>query len=595
MSAMTVVVRYLALLERWEIGLDWAIGRTELVETTDAVSEGRLTDGRIGEIVIDAATPTAMALRRVTAAFGVDVADAVRSVMSELAGAPDADEIERSIHIPDLAPDRRTTSPALAGEAGAVRALPASPGEPVPVEPAIEPTLPVRGPVEVTVESHEAELIVRVRGVQHHDDLWARISDGETGALLAMTRLRPTAAGDGSVDRGGDRAARRSDPGQAVVHTSGALTFGLDRSLDELHVSVTSHPLAPVPSRVERRARWCDELLERARAVRFVRPARSRALAGEALEVADSIGDAERAAAARRAIRAARISSAAPVVALIAVIALVLWVLIPSPDPDPAPPPTTVPGTTVPPETTVPPTTDVPDTTVAPETTIAPTTTVVPTTTTTIAGGAVFGGPARYQFDPEPENDDPIIPEIDGIIGVGQVELVVFGNPLLATGDGGSLPVRVTHRFPAVYNNGATVGATEQERELSARRTCLGALSGHPTADMDARPNQPFEFLVRLLAAPDQVGGPAAGSSVIIGSVRLDEPPEVVRTDRRACQEVPIRNATLSTVAQYVRPAEDIALEIPPDIQPGLWEIELLLDDGTVARVESPITVSITP
>lgn len=602
MSSMTVIVRYLALLERWEIGIDWALGRTELVDMGDGVWEGRLSDGRVAEIVIDSVEPSAVALRRTSAAFGVEVADEVRSITSEVApgstGA--AEELERSVHFPDLSPERRTGAPPLPGEAGTVIELPAAPGQPAQIVPAVEPALAVRGPVEVTVEAHDAELVVRVRGVEHHDDLWVRISDGETGALLAMTRLRPASTpAPASSDSSGDAAeapGRITDAAPAVPETSGALTFGLDRTLDELHVSVTDNPLARVPGRVERRARWCDELLTRARSCRFTRPTRSRALAMEALAVAASIGDGERASAAERARRFAGVVRWGRVGVAAAALVAVMWALVGwftgaddereggdgsavVAELDGVEDDAGVEG-------------DAGDVDGAVTDPRDPREAEVP---------RAFGGPAVYRFDPDPdpelEAQDPVAIEFFGPVGVGEVDVALVGAPMVAAGGSETLTVRFTHSFRSTFSNGVGGGPDEEEQVRNARRTCLSAVNGNSTADMESPPRPELEFLVRLVAVPepDSPGGPPGDTSVIVSAATIDVDPRSVQTDRTACVETPLAATGLTTIARYTRPAVEIDLEIPSNVPAGLWAVELLLSDGTVARVDAPVTLRITP
>lgn len=589
---MTVIVRYLALLERWEIGIDWALGRTELSDLGDGVWEGRLADGRIAEIVIDAAEPSAMALRRVSAAFGVEAVDEIRSLTDGIASGSvgDVDEAERTVHFPDLSPERPTARPPLPGEAGTVIELPAAPGQPAQIVPAVEPALAVQGPVEVTVETHDTELVVRVRGVEHHDDLWVRISDGETGSLLALTRLRPAPTStptddDSSEAVPGSGEDRATGAVPDVVETSGALTFGLDRNLDELHVSVTDNPLARVPGRVERRANWCDELLAQARSCRFTRPGRSRALAMEALTVAASIGDAERYAAADRARRRAGVVRWGRVGLAALVLALVMWALVgwfTGPDDDgdgdggadvevaEQGDPTDVLGEADP---------DPDD-----EAAIA------------------FGGPAVYRFDPDPESDPESEPEervaLDffGSVGVGEVDMVLVGAPTVRFGSDESLLVRFTHTFPSTFSNGVG-GGPEEQRDQDARRACMSAVGGNSTADMNSPPNPLLEFLVRFVAVPDpgNPDGPRPGTSLILTPIVIDMEPRMVFSDRAACLGTPMAPLGLTTIARYVRPPLEIDLGVPPTVPPGLWAVELVLSDGTVARVDTPVTIRVTP
>lgn len=600
---MTVIVRYLMLLERWEIGIDWAVGRTELTDVGDSVAEGRLSDGRVAEIVIDSVEPSAMALRRVAATFGVEVTDEVRSLTAAVVAGSmgDADEIERTVHFPDLSPERRTARPALPGEAGAVIELPAAPGQPAQIVPAVEPALDVRGPVEVTVEAHDTELVVRVRGVGHLDDLWVRISDGETGSLLAITRLRPaprstSTGGDAPFDADGattgDDVGDTADASPAVVETSGALTFGLDRTLDELHVFVTDNPLARVPGRVERRARWCDELLATARSYRFTRPSRSRELAMEALTVAASIGDAGRYAAATRARRMAGVVRWGRVGLTAVAIGLVMWALVgwfagADDEGDGGEGSNVIAGLDDAAEDA---TEDA-----AEDAADADETAVEPEDDTLFP----FGGPAVYRFDPEPEPDpapeERVAIDFFGPVGVGEVDMVLVGDPAISAGSNEALAVRFTHTFPSTFSNGIGGGPIE-ERDRNARRVCLSAVGGHSTAGMDSPPSPVLEFLVRLVAVPDPdtPDGSRPGTSLILTSVVIDMDPRSVFSDREACLETPIAPMGLTTIARYTRPTVEVELEIPATVLPGLWAVELLLSDGTVARVGTPVTIRVT-
>jgi hypothetical protein len=81
---------------------------------------------------------------------------------------------------------------------------------------------------------------------------------------------------------------RSNDAGPTVT-----LPFGLDLAPEQLHVTVTEQPLAPVGTRDERRHAWVIQLLESAQRARRFRPRRARRLVTKARTVALALGNTE--------------------------------------------------------------------------------------------------------------------------------------------------------------------------------------------------------------------------------------------------------------------------------------------------------------
>lgn len=69
----------------------------------------------------------------------------------------------------------------------------------------------------------------------------------------------------------------------------------------------------------------------------------------------------------------------------------------------------------------------------------------------------------------------------------------------------------------------------------------------------------------------------------------------MVRSDRAACLGTPLTTMGLTTVARFTRPPVQLELEIPSNLPPGVWAIDLLLPDGTVAEVDSPVIIGVAP
>ncbi|MGA1362409.1 MAG: hypothetical protein ACO36A_05780 [Ilumatobacteraceae bacterium] len=129
---------------------------------------------------------------------------------------------------------------------------------------------------EIAVTSSDSVLMIDVPMRASHE--WVRVSDAETGGLLALGRIHPTGSGLGAN-----------------------ITFGLDDN--DIHITLTDTPLDPVADRRTRRFEWLDGVIADMRRMWWRRPLRTRAAARDAVAVARALGDDRRAATAARYAR----------------------------------------------------------------------------------------------------------------------------------------------------------------------------------------------------------------------------------------------------------------------------------------------------
>lgn len=129
---------------------------------------------------------------------------------------------------------------------------------------------------EIRVSSSDSVLMIDVPMRASHE--WVRVSDAETGDLLALGRVHAGREGLGAN-----------------------VTFALDEG--DIHITLTDTPLDPVADRRSRRLEWIDAVLGEVRAHWWRRPLRTRAAARDAVAVARALGDDRRAATAARYAR----------------------------------------------------------------------------------------------------------------------------------------------------------------------------------------------------------------------------------------------------------------------------------------------------
>jgi hypothetical protein len=247
-----VQVHYDAIAERWEIGYTDAVGSTLPVDIGDGLSVGRDGAGRLVEIVVDSVSLPAPAMVLITETFGAAVAEVVRSAV-----------VGRDLEVtltPNLPAPRGEGSLEIAGEPGVPHRHSGS-----------SYTVPAHtGELLLELRVTRGELRLRLPAEFGRPNWWVRVSEVETGALLALAPVR-------------------SDDADLTV----TLPFGLDLAPEQLHVTVTEQPLAPVGTRDERRHAWVGQLLESAQLARRFRPRRARRLATKARIVALALGNTE--------------------------------------------------------------------------------------------------------------------------------------------------------------------------------------------------------------------------------------------------------------------------------------------------------------
>lgn len=258
-----VQVCFDATAERWEIGYADALGTTVPLPADDVVRVGRSVDGRVVEVVVDSVVVPTDGVALIGASFGPAVAEVIRSAV------PGRD-LDMTVTV--TVPARRAdTTPAIVGE----------PGVPLRRNDDVYAAPLERGEVEIRVTRGELRLLLP--GDFGTSQWWVRVSEVETGELLALGPVRRQPDGVGAN-----------------------VAFGLDLTPDQLHVAVTEHPLAEVGTRLQRRIQWVDRLLLEAGAVRRLRPRTAARLARRARDIATLIDDADRRLAATRVLSRTR-------------------------------------------------------------------------------------------------------------------------------------------------------------------------------------------------------------------------------------------------------------------------------------------------
>jgi len=527
MSAVRIVFDELA--QRWEFSRPARAASSDLVEERADVFVGRDGGGDVVEVVVDVdgvVVPTGAALDTVVGAFGEGIGPVLDGL--DLANGVDT--------IVDIAPRS-----ALEVPRGAV-----VPGEPGVLIARTDGGFDVRvgdevAHVEVTDTGIEVRLPDRGR-----EGLWVRVSDNESGTLLALGPLR----------RAG--AARRA-----------SITFGLTVGPDDTVFSVTDDPLDPVPPRPQRRRDWVDELLERASHERFTRPMRALRHAHEARRVADAIDDGERQRGAESSVRRSRMTiGAGAVLVLVAPGALAWWVVGGADDaPTQADPvATTVESPSVVAPSVVPPPVVPPPVTVAGSTTV-PAVSSVPDPAPPEAGQP-NGGPSEYQL-----GDAAAVVFLDGSTSVrsgGTVLLVATGSITVPNWSFGPRP--------------GEVEPSDAEEEL-ARAVCLSAIDV-PASSSTFLPPLDTEIQVRLRAI-DSSETTGAGTVVLSAPIRSTS---AVIESCLAAEMTADGSFRASTVA--IRNSEQVAVTLPAGLASGRWIVDLSTIDGP-GTSDTPIVIDI--
>jgi len=448
MSAVRIVFDELA--QRWEFSRPARAASSDLVEERADVFVGRDGGGHVVEVVVDVdgvVVPTGAALETVVGAFG----EGIGAVLDGLDLSIGVDTIV------DIAPRSALEVPrgsVVPGEPGVLIAR-TDGGFDVPVGDEV-------AHVEVTDTGIEVRLADRGR-----EGLWVRVSDNESGTLLALGPLRRTGT------------ARRA-----------SITFGLTVGPDDTVFSVTDDPLDPVAPRPQRRRDWVDELLERASHERFTRPLRALHHAHEARRVADAIDDGGRRRRAESSVRRSRLTIGAGAGALLVLVALgaLAWWVVGGGDDD-----TTqadpVAATVVSPPVVSP-------SVVAPSVTAADLTTVPPVASVPdpapTEAGQPNGGPSEYQLG----DAAAVVVALDGSTSVRAGDTVL----LLATGSI-TVPDAASGRGRARWN-----------RAMPKRSSPSGVSVGHrcPGVELDvpaaARHRDPGALASRRNEGDDRCG-----------------------------------------------------------------------------------------
>lgn len=287
-----VSVSYFAAARRWDIADENWSGRCETEDVTDGWSIGRRPDGSVAEIAFEPDIVQGPDKQRAQSM----IEDVFGSVVAHLVSSSAADaDVEATF---ELLPSG-TPTPQLT-------ALPGEPGVPV---------VAGTGQFSVPLASGAADMVLRVGRLlitvpRHATDTstdWLRVSDGDTGLMLALGPI---------IDRR-DQAQRAAD-----------IPFALDIQPDDLHLAVTSDPTQPVGSRMERRQAWAGALAAEADRLERSRPGAAAKTARQAMAVADSIDDHDLSERARGTARSAQRRQRWRLAAIVVVVSALLAVML---------------------------------------------------------------------------------------------------------------------------------------------------------------------------------------------------------------------------------------------------------------------------
>jgi len=522
MSAVRIVFDELA--QRWEFSRPARAASSDLVEERADVFVGRDGGGDVVEVVVDVdgvVVPTGAALDTVLGGFG----EGIGAVLNGLDLSDGVDTIV------DIAPRS-----ALEVPRGAL-----VPGEPGVLSARTDGGFDVRvgdevAHVEVTDTGIEVRLADRGR-----EGLWVRVSDNESGTLLALGPLR----------RAG--TARRA-----------SITFGLTVGPDDTVFSVTDDPLDPVPTRPQRRRDWVDELLERASHERFTRPLRALHHAHEARRVADAIDDGGRQRRAESSVRRSRMTiGAGAVLVLVALGASAGWVVGGGDDDTTQADPVATTVVSVP--VVSPPV-------VSPPVTAAGSTTVpaVPSVLDPAPpeAGQPNGGPSDYRF------------------GAAAAVVALDGSTSVRAGDIVSLTATGSFTVPN-WSFGPRPGEVEPsdaEEEL-ARAVCLSAIDV-PASGSTFLPPLDTEIQVRLRAID-------SSETIGVGTVVLSAPVRSTSAVTESCLAAEMTaDGSFRASPVAIRNSEQVAVTLPAGLASGRWIVDLSTIDGPGTSA-TPIVIDI--
>ena len=522
-----VHVTYSALARRWEIALAGRAGTTVLFDMSvagrriDGVVVGRDGRGDVVEMVIDADPgldrPSEAALQACGGFFGRQVVDLITSLRPDVDAEIQLQVSTRDGHVPAV-----RGIAALADEPGIAQVVDGVALVPTPIgELSIR-----RGPGELTVGTPPVP-----------PDTWVRISDAATGDLLAMGLVEPG-------------------------HGGATLAFGMDTDMTDIHVVITSDPLAPVGGREDRRAAWVDDLLTEAIGDVVARPRVARDRAERAARIAEAIGDRERADRATALVAAADAAQSRRrrrwwVIGALAAVAAVAGIISASTG--------GVERSRVPAEGT---TTSSP---ISSPTVPSSATTVDEVTNSTVTTGTVTtatipaaAGRSTYVLAPE-----------------ASVGAAVVGSATVRAGGTVDLSVQLTLLVPHVYGGATASDARANCRSSDGMRVTPELVGG----DIVFRPVTYDLFLTGGDPVVTRALGPFTDDVTV--ATQMVDPGNCEGDAGRVGGEW-----IVTAESVFLREPRTVSIAIPEDLDPGPWRIDLGTAAG-VAVTETPLIVTI--
>lgn len=511
---------------RWTIFHEGLELSSPLHAVADDIEIGRDDTGRVVEMVIDLDPTTLrasdLALGMVRDAFGSDA-------VAIVAGASTDDDLEVRLV-------RGATSPVPVSSLGASMALEGEPGIPSP-GPGGMVVLVAPGR-RVSVRAGDHRLTVEVPTDLGPGDWWIRVSEADSGLLLALGRVRPGSTGPTVVP------------------------MALSRDLTNLHIVLSTTPLDDVGHRTERRERWADGLLADARASLRRRPRRSIRQAVTARRVAEAIGDDGRVreardveAAARRAWRRWMALGGGFALALAGVVGVLVGIAV---------------GRTASGDTSgagVP----TPDTIMTPES---------PGSTEPLGSS----GP-----DPVPDPTPSVGPAVHTFDDGVSVRLFLIGSSSVQAGD------TVTLSVDATDLGWMSFGGTTPDDALANCRSAVDTII--PPGGSSGLGPAPSSWYLTLEPLPD----PSVGA-IGLPPLLVDSEPLTLSSVVEDCAEAVPSGAGSGPSAFIVtarvlvtRATTSVEVTVPREAEPGVWEVAI--GNGTVrARTEpSPVRLRIVP
>lgn len=521
---MTVVyITYLALAERWEVAVRVPSQIGDMESAGEGAEFSRLEvardpNGVIREMVLDARTWTNEELQLLEDTFGLSVRSAVEHLL------PDSD-LEMSVHVPD------STDLDLAGTR--FMAVAGEPGIPTPIVVAGADGAPGSTPLIFEVPEAFDPLAVDLVAAEqlnssaveihlHNGEMRILLPGGATGRDLWV---RISAAASGTLLH---IAPVRTGSGPEDNQAEAQMTWGLGADLSRVHLRITEDPTVPIGDQNERRTLWAERLLseagERRRSLGIRLRDRRRA-AREAARVAEILGDETLRSRADAQItrlqrwRFGRIAVLAGL-GLIAVSMAVLTAafLIGAAIGDDGP--------------------------------------------TDISGGAV--GPVVFSFEDRTT-----------------VRAAILGGvPVYRAGDDMSLTASLSTVIPMGFGPPDTTSTNDLATQL-ARSACIEAQNLSAAGNNYNYPGR--NMIVRLTRLPDRVPDQASmtdGSLSVIASVlelrvRWNTFSSIIET----CTAPGFGpgNRFIGQVQVNSFP-ETYAVQLPANLPPGLWEVQLVLE-----------------